>query len=415
DALFGYRIGAAEADLAPDDRDSAAHVPKCVVIDPAFTWGDDRPPRTSWNRTVIYECHVKGMTIRHPDVPEDRRGTYLGMASDAILDHWLRLGVTAVELMPVHHFAVERHLAERGLTNYWGYNSIAFLAPDVRYATGGLGQQVLEFKSMVKALHRAGIEVILDVVYNHTAEGNHLGPTLSLRGIDNVAYYRLTPDNPRHYMDFTGCGNSLNMLHPRTIQLIMDSLRYWVTEMHVDGFRFDLAPALARELYEVNRLGTFFDIIHQDPVLSQVKLIAEPWDIGEGGYQVGNFPIKWAEWNGKYRDTVRRFWKSEDGQVADLAYRLSGSSDLYQTSGRNPYSSINFVTCHDGFTLHDLVSYEQKHNEANGEDNRDGTDANWSRNWGAEGPTDAVGINEIRERIKRNLLATVAFSQGVPM
>ena len=415
DTLFGYRIGDPDHDLTPDERDSAPFVPKCVVVDPAFTWGDDRPPRIPWNRTVIYECHVKGMTIRHPEVPELRRGTYLGMASDAILDHFVKLGITAVELMPVHHFAVERHLAEKGLTNYWGYNSIGFLAPDVRYATGGRGQQVYEFKSMVKALHRAGIEVILDVVYNHTAEGNHLGPTLSLRGIDNAAYYRLVPDNPRYYMDFTGCGNSLNMLHPRTIQLIMDSLRYWVLEMHVDGFRFDLAPALARELFDVNRLGTFFDIIHQDPVLSQVKLIAEPWDVGPGGYQVGNFPIKWAEWNGKYRDTVRRFWKEDEGQVAELASRLSGSSDLYQPSGRNPYASVNFVTCHDGYTLHDLVSYEQKHNEANGEENRDGSDTNWSRNWGAEGPTDSVAILDLRERLKRNFLATLAFSQGVPM
>ena len=415
DELFGYRIGDPNGDLAPDERDSAAQVPRSVVIDTSFSWGDDRSPRIPWNRTVIYECHVRGMTMRHPEVPEWKRGTYLGMASDAIIDHLLRLGITAVELMPVHHFAVERQVAERGLTNYWGYNSIAFFAPEVRYATSGLGQQVAEFKSMVKTLHRAGIEVILDVVYNHTAEGNHLGPTLSLRGIDNAAYYRLVPEDRRYYVDFTGCGNSLNMLHPRTIQLIMDSLRYWVIDMHVDGFRFDLAPALARELYDVNKLGVFFDTIHQDPVLSQVKLIAEPWDVGPGGYQVGNFPVKWAEWNGKYRDTVRRFWKGEEGQVADLAYRLSGSSDLYQASGRRPYSSINFVNCHDGFTLHDLVSYEQKHNEANGEENRDGTDANWSRNWGAEGTTESESVNELRERIKRNLLATLAFSQGVPM
>jgi isoamylase len=364
---------------------------------------------------VIYDCHVKGMTVRHPSVPAELRGTYLGMASDPILDHLLSLGVTAVELMPVHHFAIDRHLAEAGLTNYWGYNTIGFLAPDVRYAGGGLGQQVAEFKSMVKAFHRAGIEVILDVVYNHTAEGNHLGPTLSLRGIDNLAYYRLDPNDRRFHVDFTGCGNSLNMLHPRTLQLIMDSLRYWVTEMHVDGFRFDLATALARELYEVNRLGTFFDLIHQDPTLSTVKLIAEPWDLGEGGYQVGNFPVKWAEWNGKYRDTVRCFWREDPGQLADLAYRLSGSSDLYQWSNKNPYSSVNFVTCHDGFTLHDLVSYDRKHNEANGEENRDGTDANWSRNWGVEGPTDDPKILELRDRLRRNFLATLAFSQGVPM
>jgi isoamylase len=414
DSLFGYHIGDPLADLSRDDRDSGGDAPKSIVIDPSFSWGEDRRPRVPWNRTVIYECHVRGMTMKHPDVPEGRRGTYLGMATDAVIDHLLKLGVTAVELMPVHAYLTDRILADRGLSNYWGYNSIAFLAPDARYATGG-GDPVSEFKSMVKALHRVGIEVILDVVYNHTAEGNQLGPTLSLRGVDNAAYYRLMPDAARYYLDFTGCGNSLNMLHPRTMQLIMDSLRYWVTEMHVDGFRFDLAPALARELYEVNRLGTFFDIIHQDPVISQVKLIAEPWDVGEGGYHVGNFPVKWAEWNGKYRDTVRRFWRGDEGQVADLGYRLSGSSDLYAASGRNPYSSINFVTCHDGFTLHDLVSYERKHNEDNGEEHRDGTDANFSRNWGAEGPTDAVGINERREQAKRNFIATLAFSQGVPM
>ena len=415
DALYGYRIGDPAEDLSVDDRDSAPGMPKSVVIDSAFTWGDDRPPRIPWHRTVIYECHVKGMTVRHPAIPEPLRGTYLGMASDEILDHLLSLGVTAVELMPVHHFGSERALAERKLVNYWGYNTIGFFAPETRYATGGLGQQVHEFKSMVKAFHRVGIEVIVDVVYNHTAEGNHLGPTLAFRGIDNAAYYRLDPEDRRHYVDFTGCGNSLNMLHPRTLQLIMDSLRYWVLDMHVDGFRFDLAPALARELYEVNRLGTFFDIIHQDPVLSQVKLIAEPWDLGPGGYQVGNFPVKWAEWNGKYRDTVRRFWREESGQLGDLAYRLSGSSDLYQWSNKNPYSSINFVTCHDGFTLADLVSYDHKHNEANGEENRDGTDANYSRNWGVEGPTDDPKINEIRDRMRRNFFATLAFSQGVPM
>ncbi len=415
DCLYGYVAGDSLQDLSFDSRNSAGWMPRCVVIDSAFTWNNDRPPRVPWNRTVIYECHVRGMTIRHPEVPEKLRGTYLGMASDPVVEHLRTLGVTAVELMPVHHSIVERRLAERGLTNYWGYNSIGFFAPDVRFATAGMGEQVSEFKSMVKTLHRAGIEVILDVVYNHTAEGNHLGPTLSLRGVDNAAYYRLNPTSRRFYTDFTGCGNSMNMLHPRTIQLIMDSLRYWVLEMHVDGFRFDLAPALARELYEVNRLGTFFDIIHQDPVLSQVKLIAEPWDLGEGGYQVGNFPVRWAEWNGKYRDTLRRFWRGDEGQIADLAYRVSGSSDLYQLSGRAPSSSINFVTCHDGFTLNDLVSYEHKHNEANGEGNRDGNDANWSRNWGVEGPTDATGIVPLRERMKRNILASLAFSQGVPM
>jgi len=414
-ALFAYVVGDPREDLSFNQRNSAAGMPKCIVVEPAFTWGDDRPPRTPWNRTVIYECHVKGLTKLHPDVPDALRGTYLGLAMDPVIDHLLALGVTAVELMPVHHFVVERRLLELGLTNYWGYNSIGFFAPDVHYATGSLGQQVSEFKTMVKRLHRVGIEVILDVVYNHTGEGNHLGPTLSLRGIDNAAYYRLLPENPRYYVDFTGCGNSLNMLHPRTLQLIMDSLRYWVQEMHVDGFRFDLAPVLARELYEMDRLGSFFDIILQDPALSLVKLIAEPWDLGPGGYQIGNFPAGWAEWNGKYRDTVRRFWRSDQGQVADLASRLSGSSDLYGWSGRNPHASVNFVTCHDGFTLHDLVTYDVKHNEANGENNHDGTDASWSRNWGVEGPTDSVSICRVRERIKRNCLATLALSQGVPM
>ncbi|MGI8842924.1 MAG: glycogen debranching protein GlgX [Gemmatimonadaceae bacterium] len=415
DSLFAYKIGSPKQDLEINDQNSAAGIPKCVVVDPAFTWGDDRHPRVPWNRTIIYETHVKGMTVQHPDVPERLRGTYLGLSSEPMIDHFLSLGVTAVELLPVHHFIVDRHLAELGLTNYWGYNSIGFLAPDVRYSTGGLASQVYEFKTMVKKLHGAGIEVILDVVYNHTGEGNHLGPTLSLRGIDNTAYYRLEPDNPRYYTDFTGCGNSLNMLHPRTIQLIMDSLRYWVVEMHVDGFRFDLAPVLARELYEVNRLGTFFDIIQQDPVLSQVKLIAEPWDVGPGGYQVGNFPVGWAEWNGKYRDTVRQFWKGLPGVIPDLASRLAGSSDLYKWSERAVYASINFVTAHDGFTLHDLVSYEEKHNEANGEQGRDGSDDNISRNWGVEGPTEDPAVVELRERMKRNFIATLLLSQGIPM
>jgi glycogen operon protein len=355
------------------------------------------------------------MTMQHPGIPDEIRGTYLGMCFDPIIDHLLSMGVTAVELMPVHQFVADRRLIDSGLTNYWGYNSIAFFAPHVAYATGGLGQQVTEFKSMVKAFHRAGIEVIVDVVYNHTGEGDHMGPTFSLRGADNTAYYRLQPDDLRHYMDFTGTGNSLNMLHPRTIQLIMDSLRYWVGDMHVDGFRFDLAPALARELYDVNRLGTFFDIIQQDPLLSQVKLIAEPWDVGPGGYQVGNFPVGWAEWNGKYRDCVRRFWRGDQGQVPELAYRLSGSSDIYQEGGRRTYASINFVTAHDGFTLNDLVSYEHKHNEANGEDNHDGADENYSRNWGAEGPTDSPRIVQLRERMKRNFLSTLILSQGVRM
>ncbi len=414
DALFGYEPTDATAEH-PSGADSAGSMPKGMVVEPAFTWGDDRPPRVPWSRTVIYECHVKGLTMQHPEIPEALRGTYLGLAMDPIVDHLVSLGVTAVELLPVHHFVADRHLVERGLTNYWGYNSIGFFAPDLRYASGGPGSQVSEFKSMVKRLHGAGIEVILDVVYNHTGEGNHLGPTLSLRGIDNASYYRLMPDERARYMDFTGCGNSLNMVHPRTMQLIMDSLRYWVQDMHVDGFRFDLAPALARELYEVNRLGTFFDIIQQDPVLSQVKLIAEPWDLGPGGYQVGNFPVGWTEWNGKYRDTARRYWRGDPGQVAELGYRLAGSSDLYGLSGRSPYASINFVTCHDGYTLRDLVSYEQKHNEANLEDNRDGANDNWSRNWGVEGPTDRADVQRVRERVARNLLATLAFSQGVPM
>ncbi len=416
DAIFGYRMGDPAEDFSRDDRDSAQGMPKSVVIDPAFTWGKDRPPRTPWHKTIIYELHPKGFTARHPDVPEALRGTYAGLASSPAIDYLTQLGVTAVELMPVHHFVTDKHLADRGLTNYWGYSSIGFFAPDVRYSSsGGLGGQVTEFKAMVKTLHDAGIEVILDVVYNHTAEGNHLGPTLSLRGIDNASYYRLDVAHPRYYIDYTGCGNTLNMTHPRTLQLIMDSLRYWVLDMHVDGFRFDLAAALARELHAVDRLGAFFDIIHQDPVLSQVKLIAEPWDLGEGGYQVGNFPVLWAEWNGKYRDTVRRYWKGDEGQLSDLAYRLTGSSDLYEQSGRRPSASINFVTAHDGFTLHDLVSYNGKHNEANGEGNRDGNNENLSWNCGVEGPTDEMEIVELREQQKRNILATLLLSQGVPM
>lgn len=416
DAIFGYRMGDPAEDFSRDDRDSAQGMPKSVVVDPAFTWGKDRPLRTPWHKTIIYELHPKGFTARHPDVPEALRGTYAGLASSPAIDYLTQLGVTAVELMPVHHFVTDKHLADRGLTNYWGYSSIGFFAPDVRYSSsGGLGGQVTEFKAMVKTLHDAGIEVILDVVYNHTAEGNHLGPTLSLRGIDNASYYRLDIAHPRYYIDYTGCGNTLNMTHPRTLQLIMDSLRYWVLDMHVDGFRFDLAAALARELHAVDRLGAFFDIIHQDPVLSQVKLIAEPWDLGEGGYQVGNFPVLWAEWNGKYRDTVRRYWKGDEGQLSDLAYRLTGSSDLYEQSGRRPSASINFITAHDGFTLRDLVSYNGKHNEANGEGNRDGNNENLSWNCGVEGPTDDTEIIELRERQKRNFLATLLLSQGVPM
>jgi len=417
DSLFAYEVGAADgADTKIDGHDSAEHMPKGIVVDTAFTWGGDRPPRTPWNETLIYELHVKGFTQRHPDVPETLRGTYAGLTAPAPLEHLKALGVTAVELMPVHQFVSDRYLKEKGLSNYWGYNSIGFFAPDVRYASATqLGAQLNEFKTMVKTLHENGIEVILDVVYNHTAEGNHLGPTFCFRGIDNAAYYRLSPEDRRHYVDFTGCGNTLNMTHPRTLQLIMDSLRYWIREMHVDGFRFDLASALARELNDVDRLGSFFDIIHQDPVISQVKLIAEPWDLGEGGYQVGNFPNQWAEWNGIYRDTVRAFVKGDEGQAGGMGHRLTGSSDLYGRGGRRPYASINFVTAHDGFTLHDLVSYNDKHNEANGEDNRDGSDHNISWNHGVEGPTDDVKITALRERQKRNFLATLLLSQGVPM
>jgi isoamylase len=416
DALFEYRIGDPKADLSLDDRENAGSIPKCVVVDQAFTWGGDQLLRTPWDRTVIYEVHVHGFTARHPDVPKNLRGTYAGLATPEVIEHLQHVGVTAVELLPVHHFVRDKHLVDRGLTNYWGYNSIGFFAPDIRYAASPeRAHHVWEFKTMVKALHNAGIEVILDVVYNHTGEGNHLGPTLSFRGIDNASYYRLVPDHPRFYQDYTGCGNTLNVRHPRVLQLIMDSLRYWVLEMHVDGFRFDLASTLARELHDVDRLSAFFDIIHQDPVLSQVKLIAEPWDLGEGGYQVGNFPAGWAEWNGRYRDAIRRYWKGDGGQVAELAYRLSGSSDLYEGGGRRPHASINFVTAHDGFTLHDLVSYNHKHNEANGEDNRDGTDDNLSWNCGVEGPTNKPSIAALRERQKRNMLATLLLSQGVPM
>jgi glycogen operon protein len=417
DSEFGYPLTAGEdRDLARDRHDSAHGMPRCVVVDPTFDWGDDQPPQIPWAETVIYEAHLKGMTMRHPEIPREIRGTYTAMASQPILEHLRTLGVTAVELMPVHHFVSDRHLVERGLTNYWGYNSIGYFAPDARYSSrGATGGQVAEFKEMVRALHKAGFEVILDVVYNHTAEGNHLGPTLSFRGIDNTSYYRLVQDNPRYYMDFTGCGNTLNMSHPRVLQLIMDSLRYWVLEMHVDGFRFDLASALARELFEVDRLSAFFDIIAQDPVLQRVKLIAEPWDVGQGGYQVGNFPVGWAEWNGKYRDTVRDFWRSADSAMGELASRFTGSSDLYEHTGRRPYASINFVTAHDGFTLTDLVSYNGKHNEANGEDNRDGDDNNRSWNCGEEGPTHDPEVQALRNRQKRNFLVTLFLSQGVPM
>jgi len=412
DSHFGYRVGSKQEDLSFDRRDNAAGMPKNRVIDAAFTWGSDAPPRIPWHETVIYELHVKGFTMCHPEVPQHLRGTYAGLASAPVIEYLTRLGVTSVELMPVHSFADDRRLVERGLRNYWGYNSVGFLALEPRYLAT---HSIREFKTMVKTFHSAGLEVILDVVYNHTAEGNQLGPTLSLRGIDNSAYYRLVPDNPRYYTDYTGTGNTLNMRHPRVLQLIMDSLRYWVLEMHVDGFRFDLAATLARELHEVDRLGAFLDIIHQDPVLSQVKLIAEPWDLGEGGYQVGNFPVGWAEWNDRYRDTVRSYWKGDGGVVGDLAYRLTGSSDLYAHSGRRPYASINFVTAHDGFTLQDLVSYNEKHNEANGEENRDGNNDNRSWNCGVEGPTDDANILALRAKQKRNLLATLLLSQGIPM
>jgi isoamylase len=412
DALFGYTIGHKRGDLSFDRRDSAAAMPKCKIVEPAFSWGDDRPPRVPWHQTVIYELHVRGFTMQHPEVPPHLRGTYAGLVTAPVIDHLKRLGVTAVELLPVHTFLDDRRLTQQGMRNYWGYNTIGYFAPDARYSASG---KINEFKTMVKALHSAGLEVILDVVYNHTAEGDQMGPTLSFRGIDNTSYYRLKPDAPRCYMDFTGCGNTLNMQHPRVLQLLMDSLRYWVTEMHVDGFRFDLASALARELHEVNRLGAFFELLRHDPVLTRVKLIAEPWDLGENGYQVGNFPPGWAEWNDKYRDTMRAYWKGDDGLIGDFARRLTGSSDLYGNGGRLPQASINFVTAHDGFTLHDLVSYDSKHNEANLEENRDGTDNNLSWNCGVEGPTDDAAINALRARQKRNLLATLLLSQGVPM
>jgi isoamylase len=414
DALFGYRSGA--DDTTFDERDSAPYAPLAAVIDTAFTWGGDRPLRTPWHETLIYELHVRGYTKLNPYVPEALRGTYLGLASEPAIRHLTSLGVTAVELMPVHHHADDWHLARLGLKNYWGYNTLSYFAPDVNYASSNSPMDaVREFKMMVRALHAANLEVILDVVYNHTAEGNHLGPTLSLRGIDNTSYYRLLPTNSRFYQDFTGCGNTLNMRSPRVLQLIMDSLRYWVQEMHVDGFRFDLASALARELHAVDKLGAFFDIIHQDPVLSQVKLIAEPWDLGEGGYQVGNFPSKWTEWNGKYRDAVRRFWRGDGGVVSELATRLSGSSDLYEQSGRRPYASINFITAHDGFTLADLVSYSEKHNDANGENNADGENHNLSWNCGVEGPTSDRRVLDMRDRQRRNVMATLLLSVGVPM
>jgi glycogen operon protein len=404
-----------DADRERDDEDSAPAVPKCLVVDEAFDWEDDRAPNTPWSNTVIYEAHVRGFTKQHPDVREDLQGTYGGLASPGAIAYFKELGITAVELLPVHQIADESFLNEHGLTNYWGYSTIGFLAPHWRYsATGSTGEQVREFKGMVKALHREGIEVILDVVYNHTAEGNHLGPMLSFKGVDNHSYYRLVPDDKRHYMDYTGTGNTLDARIPSVLRLIMDSLRYWVIECHVDGFRFDLASALARELYDVDRLSAFFDTIHQDPVLSQVKLIAEPWDVGPGGYQVGNFPVLWSEWNGMYRDTVRDFWRGR-APIGEFTARFTGSSDLYEDDGRRPFASINFITAHDGFTLRDLVSYNEKHNEANQEDNRDGTDDNRSWNCGVEGPTDDPMVNRLRSRQQRNFLATLMLSLGTPM
>ena len=417
DAMFGYPlVGGDDRDLQRDDTDNAADMPKSVVIETGFTWGDDRPPKTPWPNTVIYEAHVRGLTKLMDVLPARLRGSYAALADHRVIRYLQDLGITAIELMPVHHFINDKRLVDLGLTNYWGYNSIGFFAPDAGYASAtSPGAMVNEFKTMVKTLHQAGIEVILDVVYNHTAEGNRYGPTLCFRGIDNQAYYRLDPDNPRFYVDYTGTGNTLNMLHPRVVQMIMDSLRYWVQDMHVDGFRFDLASTLARELHEVNRLGTFFDIIQQDPVLSQVKLIAEPWDLGEGGYQVGNFPLLWAEWNDRYRDNIRRYWRGDPGQLGELGYRLTGSSDLYARNGRRPHASVNFITAHDGFTLNDLVSYNEKHNQANGEQNRDGNNNNNSWNSGTEGETTDPAILELRARQMRNFITTLMISQGVPM
>lgn len=416
DAAHGYIVGDEQADLSFSPVCSAADAPLGMVIDSAFTWGNDRAPEIPSHKLIIYEMHVKGYTKLLPYIPEELRGTYAGLSSAEAIRHLTELGINAVELLPVQLHSNDRYLLDNGLTNYWGYNTLGFFAPEPRYAFAKDPNEVIrEFKMMVRTLHDAGIEVILDVVYNHTAEGNQLGPTVSFRGIDNASYYRLSHQDPRYYTDYTGCGNTLNMRNPRVLQFIMDSLRYWVSEMHVDGFRFDLASTLARELHEVDKLGAFFDIIHQDPVLSQVKLIAEPWDLGEGGYQVGNFPIGWSEWNGRYRDCVRRFWKGDGGIASEFATRISGSSDLYQWNGRLPHASVNFITCHDGFTLNDLVSYNQKHNEANGEDNRDGADHNDSWNCGVEGPTDDPAIKDLREKKKRAMLATLLLSQGVPM
>jgi isoamylase len=412
EAVFSYRFG---DENSFNDADSAPYVMKSVVISPYFDWTNDRAPRRPYNETVIYEAHVRGLTVRHPGIPKALRGTYAGLAHPAMLEHLTRLGITAIELMPVHQFITDPTVARRGLRNYWGYNTLGYLAPHNGYANQPRERAVTEFKSMVKTLHEAGIEVILDVVYNHTGEGNHLGPTLAFRGIDNAAYYRLDDDDQRLYTDYTGTGNSLNVRNPHALQLIMDSLRYWVLDMHVDGFRFDLAATLAREFFDVDRLATFFDLVQQDPVVSQVKLIAEPWDVGEGGYQVGGFPPQWTEWNGKYRDCVRDFWRGEPATLAEFGYRFTGSSDLYASSSRRPFASVNFVTAHDGFTLQDLVSYNEKHNEENGEDNRDGSDDNRSWNCGVEGPTEQADVLTLRERQKRNFLVTLLLSQGVPM
>ncbi|MCD8742012.1 glycogen debranching protein GlgX [Mucilaginibacter roseus] len=416
DSLFAYEVGSEQEDLSYSEEDSAPYIPKSVVIDNNFDWGNDAPPRTPYHQSVIYEAHVRGLTMQHPEIPEDIRGSYAAIAHPAIIKHLQDLGVTAIELMPIHQFVNDRYLVEKGLRNYWGYNTIGFFAPDVRYSSSGVtGGQVSEFKNMVKELHKAGIEVILDVVYNHTGEGNHMGPTLSFKGIDNASYYRLVDEDKRFFMDYTGTGNTLNAMLPNVLRYIMDSLRYWITEMHVDGFRFDLASTLARELHEVNRLSAFFDIIHQDPIISQVKLIAEPWDVGEGGYQVGKFPPGWAEWNGKYRDCIRDYWRGADSMLGEFAQRFTGSPDLYQDDYRRPTASVNFITAHDGFTMHDLVSYNDKHNDANGEGNNDGESHNRSWNCGAEGDTDDKAVNQLRAQQKRNFMSTLFLSQGVPM